>query len=76
MDKLTFNEMLTKANLSKKEFATLVGTSPASVSNWGTSGRDIPYWVETWLNLYIENQEYKKFKELLRDSGVCDGENR
>ena len=72
MDKNQLNELLSKANLSKKEFATIVGTSPASLSNWGTSGRDIPYWVETWLNLYIENQTYKQLKDKLKEAGICE----
>ncbi len=71
MDKLLFNDLLTKARLSKKEFAAIVGTSQGSMNNWGTSGRDIPYWVETWLTLYIENKECKELKRLLKDT-VCD----
>ena len=71
MDKVKLNELLSKAELSKKEFASIVGTSPASLSNWGTSGRDIPYWVESWLKLYIENKECNELKTILRDSGLC-----
>jgi len=72
MDKQLLNELLTKAGLTKKEFAMIVGTSPASLSNWGTAGRDIPYWVETWLNLYIENKECKELKEKLVAAGICN----
>ena len=73
MDKLLFNEQLTKAGLSKKEFAAKVGTSGGAVSNWGTANRDIPYWVETWLSLYIENAKCKELKDLLKET-VCESE--
>lgn len=71
MEKTLFHDLLKNAELSKKEFAVLVGTSPGAVSNWGTSGRDIPYWVESWLKLYIENKECKELKQLLKET-VCD----
>ena len=75
MNNQEFEELLKTAKLSKKDFSQLVEMNYNSVTNWNKSDK-IPQWVESWLNLYIENQEYKKFKELLRDSGVCDGENR
>jgi len=71
MDKTQFNELLSKTGLSKKEFSAIVGTSPGAVSNWGTANRDIPYWVETWLKLYIENKECKELKQILKET-VCD----
>ena len=70
MDKEYFNELLSNAKLTKKEFAGLVGTSQGSMTNWGTSGRGVPYWVESWLTLYIDNKECKELKQLLRDT-VC-----
>ena len=73
MDKSLFNELLTTAKLSKKEFAATVGTSGGAVSNWGTSGRDIPYWVNSWLTLYIENSKCKELKALLKET-VCNEE--
>lgn len=71
MDKSLFNELLSNAGLSKKEFSALVGTSAGAVSNWGTANRDIPYWVETWLTLYIENSKCKELKALLKET-VCN----
>ena len=70
MEKTLFNDLLKKAGLSKKEFASLVGTSAGAVSNWGTAGRDIPYWVDSWLKLYIENAGCKELKRILNDT-VC-----
>ena len=71
MEKTEFSDLLNEAGLTKKEFAHIVGTSPGSVSNWGTSGRDFPYWVESWLQLYIENKRCKELKEAIKTSGAC-----
>ncbi len=70
MDKTLFNSLLKKADLSKKEFAGLIGTSGATVNNWGSSGRNVPYWVESWLNLYNENKNLKEIKQLIQDSKI------
>ena len=72
MTKENFDILLKEANLSKKEFAGIVGTSAGTVSNWGSPSREIPYWVESWLTLYIENQKCKKLKSAIREAGVCE----
>lgn len=72
MDKHAFNDLLKIARLSKKEFAEILGTTGGTISNWGNEDREIPYWVESWLSLYIENQHCKKIKEAISKSGVCD----
>lgn len=72
MDKQLFNDLLKKAGLSKKEFGEILGTTGATISNWGNEDREIPYWVESWLELYIENQHCKQIKEAIAKSGVCD----
>ena len=61
-------ELLKKAGLSKKAFSEILGTSNQALNNWATRG--VPYWVESWLNLYIENKECKELKEIIRES-VC-----
>lgn len=71
MEKEKFNDLLKTAGLSKKEFGEILGTSGGTISNWGNEGREIPYWVESWLNLYIENQKCKKLKEAIKESGIC-----
>ena len=65
-----FKSLLKKAKLTKKAFSEILGTSTQSVNNWGSNGRDFPYWVESWLNLYIENKECKELKEIIREN-VC-----
>ena len=72
MDKHAFNDLLKIAELSKKEFAEILGTTGGTISNWGNEDREIPYWVESWLSLYIENMQCKKIKEAIKESGVCD----
>lgn len=71
MDKQLFNNLLKTAGLSKKEFGELLGTTGATISNWGNEGREIPYWVESWLSLYIENMQCRKLKEALMESNIC-----
>jgi len=71
MDKDIFNALLKKAELSKKEFGEILGTTGGTISNWGNEDREIPYWVESWLILYIENLQCKKIIEAIKDSGIC-----
>ena len=72
MKKHAFNDILKKAGLSKKEFGEILGTSGATISNWGNEGREIPYWVDSWFKLYFENEKCKKIKEAIKESGVCE----
>jgi len=72
LNKDTLNRLLKDAQLSKKHFAELLNTSQQTVNNWGSNGRDIPYWVESWLNLYIDNKNCKDLKQMIKDSGVCE----
>jgi len=70
MDSENFKGLLKKAGLTKRTFSEILGTSYNAVNGWGTNGRGYPYWVESWLNLYIENKECKELKEIIRES-VC-----
>jgi hypothetical protein len=72
MNKENFKLLLKKAGFSKRTFSEHLGVKYQSVNSWGNNGRGIPYWVESWLNLYIENKNCNELKELLRKSGVCD----
>lgn len=60
MENIDFKKLLNKADLSKKEFSGLFGISQTTVNGWGTSGKSFPYWVESWLNNYIELKELKE----------------
>jgi len=72
MTKEEFNKKLEIAGLSKADFAKRLKTAYITVANWGTGKRGIPYWVESWLDLYIENKKCKELKEALEKSGICD----
>lgn len=51
MEKEEFNSLLEKAQLTKKEFAEILGINQGSLNNWGSS-QNIPYWVKSWLENY------------------------
>ena len=70
MDRITFNALLAETGISKEEFAKKVNLKYTSVNNWGSS-QNVPHWVESWLELYIENDKCKKLKQAIKDSGVC-----
>jgi len=67
-EKLTLT--LKSINLSKKDFAELANISYNTVNNWNDDSKPVPTWVESWLNLYIDNKECKELKQLLKDT-VC-----
>ena len=67
MDRKLFNDKLKEANISKKEFAELMGISQTTVNGWGSNRNHIPYWVESWLENYIEMQKRKKDTELMQE---------
>jgi len=68
MDRQSFNKMLVDAELPKEEFAKKFNISKATVNGWGSNRNNIPYWVESWLNYYIELREIKK--ALFTDMGI------
>lgn len=47
----SFEELLKRAQLTKKEFAELVDMNYTSITNWSKTGK-IPYWVKSWLENY------------------------
>lgn len=67
-----FNTLLKEAKLTKKAFSEIVKMNYASVTNWNQS-EYVPSWVESWLNLYIENKHCKELKEIIR-ANVCGDE--
>ena len=71
MEKESFKQLLKKADFNKRTFSQYLGLKYQSVNSWGNNGRNIPYWVESWLNLYIDNKKCNQIKELLKNSGVC-----
>ena len=66
MDRQQFNAMLDKSHLTKESFSQKVGLQYRSVNNWGTGAQNVPHWVESWLELYVENLQCKKLKEAIK----------
>ncbi len=69
MELIQFKELLKNAGLNKKQFAALINMQYNTVNAWG-SNNAIPVWVESWLNLYIENKECKELKRIIKEN-VC-----
>ena len=72
MQKEELKELLKKANLTKKELANITNLAHSTVNNWG-SGQNVPHWVQSWLENYIEKKKHEKLKEAIKNSGACDG---
>lgn len=53
MDIENFEKKLAELNLTKKEFANLVGAVYNGVVNWNTKG-ETPKWVDSWLENYAK----------------------
>ena len=70
MNKELFKKLLKKANLTKKQFAEILEIPYATANSWGNNGRDYPYWVKSWLNLYIKNKDCEELKEIIKEN-VC-----
>ena len=70
MDKEELKQLLKQANLTKKELAGITGLAASTVNNWG-SGQNVPHWVKSWLENYIEKQKHQKLIKTLRETGVC-----
>jgi hypothetical protein len=72
MDRQQFNAMLEKSQLTKESFSQKIGLQYRSVNNWGTGAQNVPHWVESWLELYYENQECKKIKDMIKRIQIGD----
>lgn len=69
MDKVRLNELLKIADLKKKELSDMFNMSQSAVNNWGAS-KEIPYWLESWLENYIKAKKYDVIQDLLCDKKV------
>lgn len=65
MNNEDFKKLLKEANLTKTSFAEYLGTSNQVINNWNTNGREIPYWVESWLNNYIKAKKFEDIKSII-----------
>lgn len=67
VDREEFNQLLSKANLSKKEFCEIIELNYATVNNWGTGTIGIPKWVKSWLENYIAKKKFDNIKEIIKE---------
>ena len=71
MNLVEFKILLKKAGFSKKTFSEEVEIALSTVNGWGSANKPaVPFWVEKYLSLYIENKECKELKEIIREN-VC-----
>jgi len=54
-----FKEILKNNKLTVKKFSELAGISYATCNTWSNRGA-VSAWVESWLNLYIQNKNLKE----------------
>lgn len=62
MDIKTFEAKLAELNLSKKEFAAMVGAVYNGVVNWNSKG-ETPKWVDSWLDNYEKAKSYEAMRD-------------
>lgn len=71
MTKKQYNEKIKVAGLTKKELASIFGVAEQTVNNWGSTNK-IPYWMESWLDNYMEKQKHDDLIKALKESGVLN----
>ncbi|MCR6581609.1 hypothetical protein CINS5918_03840 [Campylobacter insulaenigrae] len=60
MDIETFEKKLNELELTKKEFANMVGAVYNGVVNWNAKG-ETPKWVDSWLENYERQKSFNNF---------------
>jgi len=72
MDKEKLKILLLNAKLKKKDLSILLGVAQSTVNNWGSS-KEIPYWLESWLNFYIKAKTYDEMRlKICDDSSAIE----
>ena len=66
-----FEELLKLNRLNKKEFAKITELSYQTVMNWNNTD-NVPKWVKSWLENYMERKRFESVKKTLKESGVCE----
>lgn len=65
MDIQDFESTLKRLDLSKADFAKIVGAVYNGVINWNVRGQT-PKWVQSWLENYEKARKFDKIKELIK----------
>ena len=61
-----FKKVLKENELTLKKFSQLTNVKYDTCVRWGKNDRPVSDWVESWLTLYIENKELRKYKESIQ----------
>ena len=61
-----FKKVLKENELTLKKFSQLTNVKYDTCVRWGKNDRPVSDWVESWLSLYIENKELRKYKESIQ----------
>jgi len=72
MTKDKFKQLLDEAEITQKELSIILDTSNQTINNWGSNGRDIPYWVESWLQNYIKAKDIELVAKVMKPYIKCD----
>lgn len=67
MDIQDFESTLKRLDLSKADFAKMVGAVYNGVINWNVRGQT-PKWVQSWLENYEKARKFDKIKELIKSA--------
>jgi len=62
-------KILKENRLTLKTFSELSGVSYNTCTKWGKDDRPVSDWVESWLELYVENQKLKGLEDKIKD--IC-----
>lgn len=66
MTREEFNKALEEANLTKKEFCTIIDLNYNTINNWGAPTITVPKWVKSWLENYIKAKDIDKIAEAVK----------
>jgi len=61
-----FENQLLKTKLSKKDFAELTQLPYQTIMNWKRNN-NVPAWVKSWLQNYIDKKKFDNIKEIIKD---------
>ena len=65
MKKDEFDTLIKEVGLSRKDFAELTGVQYTTVGKWNDDDRQIPTWVDSWIENYRERKKLEELQKIL-----------